>query len=527
MATAVALAGCGRTVGGGGESVADARAGRLRPATESLAGTAEAPAGGSLSALAQAKVERFCGDCHPLPAPESFPRDRWPKEVRQGFDFYLASLRTDLPRPPEGDAIRYFQATAPDRLSVPRAADRPESPPPIVFQPVTGLTGADTPDPAVAQVVALPRTGAGTTPLRLLSTDMRSGEIRSWELSGESARGEVVARLAHPCRLTAATPRTVGTDTPAGEDGWFVGDLGSFLPEDHAEGGVFFFPGGPRAGEPVPIRRGLGRVIEAVPFDWDQDGRRDLLVAEFGWRAGGALRMIPGGAEPGAVSGAADVVIDPRHGVLDLRVADLDGDGQDDVVAAFAQEHESVEAWFSRGKGTYDHREIARFPDPSWGSSGIDIADLDSDGDLDILHANGDTMDSGLARPTHGIRALLNDGAAGFRIVEIARMPGVSQVRAADLDGDGDLDVVASAVHPGAAAEPPGTFDAVIWVEQGRGGLWIPHSVERDDCRYAAFTLADADGDGRIDIVAGVWLAESSGVPAPAIRVWLNRAATP
>ena len=67
----------------------------------------------------------------------------------------------------------------------------------------------------------------------------------------------------------------------------------------------------------------------------------------------------------------------------------------------------------------------------------------------------------------------------------------------------------------------------MIWVEQGPGGLWFPHSIERDDCRYAAFTLADADGDGRIDIVAGVWLAESSGVPAPAIRVWLNRVPTP
>jgi hypothetical protein len=134
-------------------------------------------------------------------------------------------------------------------------------------------------------------------------------------------------------------------------------------------------------------------------------------------------------------------------------------------------------------------------------------------------------MDSGLARPTHGIRALVNDGTARFDVREIALMPGVSQVRAADLDGDGDLDVVATALHPGAATDPKGTFDAVLWVEQGDAGHWIPRSIERDDCRYAAFTLADANGDGRIDIVAGTWNADVTGSPAAALRVWLNRPA--
>ncbi|MFG0333874.1 MAG: hypothetical protein ACF8TS_10975, partial [Maioricimonas sp. JB049] len=30
-------------------------------------------------------VERFCGDCHATPAPESFPRDAWAHEVEQGY----------------------------------------------------------------------------------------------------------------------------------------------------------------------------------------------------------------------------------------------------------------------------------------------------------------------------------------------------------------------------------------------------------------------------------------------------------
>jgi len=513
------VVGCGRPAGEEGVARPDQPVGYV--AKE------DATASAALSDDARARVERFCGDCHGLPTPESFPREQWPREVRQGYDFYLASLRTDLPRPPEGEAIRYFQDSAPERIVVPRAADRVEPPSSIDFEPIEILPGADAIDPAIAQVIAIPGSGAGGASLGLITTDMRSGEIRRWQLSGEGAQGHVIARLSHPCRVAPA---------PGAAEGFFVGDLGSFLPEDHAAGGVFFVSSAspPGAGveaaarTPVVIRRGLSRVIGAVPFDWDDDGRLDLLVAEFGWRASGALRVLLGAGEVTSAEGETpfpEVVVDPRHGVLDVAIADLDGDGREDVVAAFAQEHETVDGWFSRGNGQYEHRELVRFPEPSWGSSGIDLADLDGDGDLDILHANGDTMDSGLARPTHGIRALVNDGTARFDSREIARMPGVSQARAADLDGDGDLDVVATALHPGAAADPTGTFDAVLWVEQGDSGRWIPRSIERDDCRYAAFALADADGDGRIDLVAGAWDAKVTGSPAPALRVWLNRPA--
>lgn len=69
-----------------------------------------------------AAIQRFCGDCHAVPRPESFPRGVWPKEVRQGYDLYLASGRSDLVRPVERDTLRFFMATAPERLTIPRAA---------------------------------------------------------------------------------------------------------------------------------------------------------------------------------------------------------------------------------------------------------------------------------------------------------------------------------------------------------------------------------------------------------------------
>ena len=508
----------------------DARQARptLPPASPAVARSSQAAAITTvpepLSPAARERVERFCSACHPLPESENFPRDQWPAEVRLGFDLYRASLRSDLPEPPEAEAIRYFQEHAPTSLAIPRAADRAESPSPVRFEAVAvpGIPAREV--PAVSQVLARPGRGGDAEGVELLTADMRSGEIRRWRLAGDAAASGVLALAGHPCRLSPV---------PGRADAWFVGDLGSYMPEDHDHGAVRLLDGS-TAGDPVasgssavagsltPIREGLSRVVEAIPFDFDGEAPLDLLVLEFGWRRTGALRVLLAAGEGGEPAGQR--VLDPRHGCLAARIADVDGDGAEDVVAVFAQEHETVDVWYRRGPGEFDHRQILRLPDPSWGSSGLDVADIDGDGDPDILHCNGDTMDSGLPRPTHGVRVLVNGGGRAFENVEIARIPGVSQATAADVDGDGDLDVVACSLLPADGGRPAGTFDSLSWIEQTPDG-WRPHSIQRDHCDHAAFALADIDGDGRTDVVAGTFLAEADAGATPLLRVWLNRPA--
>ena len=463
-----------------------------------------------LSPAARERVERFCSACHSLPSPASFPRHQWPQEVRLGFDLWQASLRTDLPVPTEADAIRYFQEGAPERLDLPRAADRTESAAPLVFQRVEPTGVVEQPGPAIAQVTLDGVAAAGG--VSILTTDMRSGEIRRWLLDGSTASSHVVAAGGHPCRLTPL---------PGRPDCWFVGDLGSYMPEDHDFGSVAILEMSAEGTEASmrPIREGLSRVVEALPLDFDGAGPADLLVLEFGWRRSGALRVLLGAGDGAPATGQR--VLDPRHGCLAARVVDLDGDGHVDVVAAFAQEHETVDVWYGGAPGAPEHRQLHRLPDPSWGSSGLDVADLDADGDADIIHFNGDTMDSGLPRANHGIRVLWNDGGRAFRTEEVAVMPGISQASAADLDLDGDLDLVAAAFHPSEGGYPQGTFDSLLWVERTPRG-WETRAIERDRCEHAAFALADVDGDGRADIIAGTFRADPV-VPRPPLSVWLNR----
>lgn len=486
---------------------------------EAGGGTAAVDPRVGIPAEERASVEKFCADCHRLPLAESFPRSHWPEEVQQGFDLYALSERTDLSPPSAAATIRYFQAGAPEALLIPPAFERHDTPSPVTFQALPLSAEAIGQNPAIADIKVLPGP-QGSNAVDLLTTDMRSGEIRRWSLVGPKVSTRVIARGSSPCRLTAVSP---ASGFPSR---WLVGDLGGFMPEDHHRGRVCAVddaaPDAPAADVSL-VAADLARVVEVTPFDYDADGRTDLLVAEFGWRQTGSLCVLLAGGE-GASEGFDDrrQIIDPRAGAIGVRTADIDGDGRDDIVAAFAQEHETVDVWFQSGAGTYEHREIIRFPDPSFGSSGFELIDLDADGRIDILHTNGDTLDSGLAKPTHGIRCLFNLGEGRFRSQEIARMPGASQASAADIDGDGDLDIVACSLLPAAGTHPAGTFDSILWFENGGSGTYLPHRIQRNHCDHAAFALADLNGDGRIDLLTGTWEAAESQRPTWALEVWLN-----
>ena len=132
-----------------------------------------------------------------------------------------------------------------------------------------------------------------------------------------------------------------------------------------------------------------------------------------------------------------------------MPVADLNGDKRPDFVALVAQQYEHVVAFLNRGPGRGFRQEtIFRAITPVWGSSGIQLVDLDKDGDLDVLMTNGDTLDDFTIRPFHGVRWLENKGEFPFVQHDLVAMPGVHRAQAVDIDGDGDLDVFACAFLP-------------------------------------------------------------------------------
>jgi hypothetical protein len=189
-----------------------------------------------------------------------------------------------------------------------------------------------------------------------------------------------------------------------------------------------------------------------------------------------------------------------------------------------AQHHETVVAFLNQGKGVFAERKVHAAPHLGWGYSGLQLMDFDEDGDIDALVMNGDMFDEFMLKPYHGISWLENRGDFTFRETALAPMSGVHRALAGDLDGDGDLDVVAAALLPGMAryAQQTGrTLPSLVWLEQVARGRFERRTLEC--CGYhASMDLGDVDQDGDLDIVTGTFQADP-GPGAEFVEVWLNQ----
>ena len=72
-----------------------------------------------------------------------------------------------------------------------------------------------------------------------------------------------------------------------------------------------------------------------------------------------------------------------------------------------------------------------------------------------------------MLKPYHGVIWLENTGTFPFVEHRLATLPGAQRAQAADLDGDGDLDIVASAFVSGEAAP---RLASLVWLEQTAPG---------------------------------------------------------
>jgi hypothetical protein len=300
-----------------------------------------------------------------------------------------------------------------------------------------------------------------------------------------------------------------------------VADLGTFFPEDHDKGSVIWLRG-LTGGKFSPFwLDGWPRVTDVDAADFNGDGKNDLMVAAFGWRRTGRVAILENRTANTAQPDFRTHVIDPRTGSINVIPVDLNGDGRMDFVALLAQEHETVIAYLNQGNFKFEPKVIYTAPHPNWGSSGIRLVDLDADRNLDVLLVHGDTFDDGIVKPYHGIQWLQNKGSYPFVAHTLAQMPGVMTVAAADLDGDGDLDVVAGALLAGGADVDEKVLPALVWLEHTKPGVFVRHTIEMGFPRHATLDVGDVNGDGAVDIVAGNF---STGTPIQAwVDVWMNR----
>ena len=121
------------------------------------------------------------------------------------------------------------------------------------------------------------------------------------------------------------------------------------------------------------------------------------------------------------------------------------------------------------------------------GAQSVYSADVDGDGDLDILGAAHNADDITWWENTAG------DGTAWTEHVIDGNFDAAYSVYSADVDGDGDLDVLGAAHNA----------DDITWWENtaGDGTAWTEHTIDGSfDGAYSVYS-ADVDGDGDLDVL--------------------------
>ncbi len=286
--------------------------------------------------------------------------------------------------------------------------------------------------------------------------------------------------------------------------------------------GVYLNDGTGGFAQRLSISMSFGSPTAAATGDFDQDGHADFAVA----RAGDDRLHLYAGDGTGGFTLVASV--DTVHLPTAVLVADLDGDGNDDVAVSGRK----LELF--RGDGSAGLDSVVVTDGNLGGEGNLAFLDADGDGDLDLAAAgspagcssridlhlgdgtlgfrSGRTFDLGRTHPStlaiadfdgdarldvavsnHSDRVLQfaqGDGTGGLSLVdELPLDPGVGMARSADLNGDSNADLILVA---------PGGFRVLLG--DGAGGF-----VETD--ASAPFTplnfiVTDWDEDGALDVTS-------------------------
>lgn len=241
----------------------------------------------------------------------------------------------------------------------------------------------------------------------------------------------------------------------------------------------------------------VARVTDVRAGDFNGDGKLDLAVAQFGYDQGEIRWMENLGGWRFKSHNLLNL-----SGTINVCVADMNGDGTPDITALVSQQWEEIYLFENDGRGSFTNKIIFGSTNEDYGSSGIALCDVNRDGRPDVLYTNGDGFayaDPG-TRPWHGVQWLENRGGGFFKFHRVGNLAGAYAPTGVDLDGDGDIDIVATSGFNDWTK--PGAVSVVAFINDGRENF-TPHVLAYAPIQLIACAAADMDGSGRPSIVTG------------------------
>ncbi len=226
--------------------------------------------------------------------------------------------------------------------------------------------------------------------------------------------------------------------------------------------------------------------------DLDGDGDNDILSASAGDDRIAWYENLNGTGEFG-IQQTISIDADSAYSIFS---ADLDNDGDNDVVSASAADDKI--AWYENtdGLGTFGDQQVIS-SDADWACS-VYCLDIDGDNDIDVLSAS--RFDDKIAWYEN------LDGLGGFsqEIIITTDAEVALSVCGIDVDGDGDNDVLTASAGN----------DIIAWFENtdGAGAFGEPQVITTEAYNVISLISIDLDGDDDNDVVFASALEEAAGI---------------
>lgn len=248
----------------------------------------------------------------------------------------------------------------------------------------------------------------------------------------------------------------------------------------------------------------LRRPVQVTYGDLNQDGLEDAVVCEFGNHVGALslyLQNRDGGYKRQVLKSAPGAI---HAEITDL---DQDGDADIVALMSQGMEgiyffqNNGAKDQVHENQLIFSEKQLVSFS-PLHGSQYFELHDFNGDGNDDLLYVCGDNADkTPILKNYHGIYIYLNDGNSNFSEAWFYPQNGAYKAIAGDFDLDGDLDIASISFFPDYANNPEESF---LYLENTGDLAFKPYSFpQAERGRWMVMDAADMDGDGDLDIALG------------------------
>ena len=231
---------------------------------------------------------------------------------------------------------------------------------------------------------------------------------------------------------------------------------------------------------PVAMNPADGTLQAIVSADLDGDGLKDVIMA------GGLDNIFWSKNLGGSSFGAPKVIYTDEVFGEGVDVMDVDADGDIDIVAAMS--FANLVGWFENdGMGHFGALNIiAQNLDPL---DDLLLSDVDGDGDKDILFSTYSAVDK---VGSVFLSSNLSNGNFSSPQYVIFSAHETRHINCSDLNGDGHQDVISASYWDG----------NFVWAENtGNGTFYIVHAIRENGIDNFCSYPIDLDNDGDMDLL--------------------------